>query len=457
MNRSSGKLLRPFRFLAEAWIWGAYLPTKRGILIVSAGIAVIPAADLLLKAGWLSLWVYNAAVLILSIIDLSMLPPAKSIRVSRSIPERVEQRQSFAITLEVSKSSGMPVIVEAGDDLPAEFSNPGKLTARLGTRTQIFSYETTGKVRGDFPLKYIYLRYSGKLGLWSRQLRIEEEGVIRVFPDLSGARGIMASMQQTLILDGQRIARKDRSGMEFHYIRDYSPDDDPRAINWTATARAGRTMTNIRQPERGKIVTIMVDCGRLMAVELDGRVKLDRTLEAAMSLAAVALKQGDQVSIMAFSGDVRVYVPPGRQMEHLQQLVSAVYALKCDADESNYAGALDYLLRVQRKRSMVVLFSDMDNDLFDDELAPYLVKLRRSHSIMVLSMEDPVVAGWSRTDPITLHYAFIRSAAQAARLERKRLVSRLGSRGITALDVPAQQLALAAVNEYLRLRSREWN
>lgn len=457
MNRPSGKRWRPFRFLAEAWVWGACLPTRRGIAFALAGIVVIPAASLALGGGWLAFWMYNMVLALFAIADLAMLPSPRLIRVVRTVPDRVEQRQPFQVTVMVQQGGGMPVKLALADDLPLEFREPGPMQAELGSTAHTFTYETEGAVRGDFLLRYVYVRYSGWLGLWSRQARLPQAHTLRVFPDLSGARGIMASMKHTLILDGQRIVRKERSGPEFDYIRDYAPDDDPRSINWTATARAGKAMANVRRPERGKIVTLLVDCGRLMSVELDGRVKLDRTLEAALSLAAVALKQGDQVAVLAFSGTIWTYIPPGGHMEHLQRIVTAVYALKCDGAESNYSLALDYVLRVQRKRSMLVLFSDLDNYLFEDELAPYLLKLRRSHSILLLSLEDPVVAAWTRAEALTLSQAHIRSAAQSARLDRKRFAVRLGSMGITALDVPAEQLAVTAVNQYLKLRARDWS
>lgn len=455
MTKPSAKLWRPFRFLSEAWVWGLFVPNRRGIAVLLAGIPLV-ALGFAVGLDWLLFWSFNGAYVLLSLWDLAFLPAKRQIRVSRAVPERVELQQPFGVTLAIELPPGSGNIrLQAADDLPLEFKLPPPVDAEIAGGVHEFRYETVAYARGSYPLSYIYLRYSRGLGLWSRQVRLEAPQELRVFPDLTGARGILASMRNSLILDGKRVARKESTGTEFHYIREYTPDDDPRAINWTATARSAKPMSNVYQAEKGKILTLMIDCGRLMGIELDGRTKLDRALEAALSLAAVALKQGEMVSLLAFAGDVKVYVPPARRPAHLQQLLEAVYDLRSEAAESNYSRAFEHLLYVERKRSMIVLFSDMENYLFEDELAPYLLKLRRTRSLMLLSLEDPVLTAWCGTEPTSLHKAYIRSTAQSQMLERRQFTGAMAAAGISVLDVPAGQLALAAVNRYLELRGRE--
>jgi uncharacterized protein (DUF58 family) len=454
VTKSSGKHSPLFRSLAEKAVWSFVLPTRRIVIALLAGAAPA-AAGFALGWGWLPFWLYNGALAGLSVVDLAMLPPKRTLRAERILPERVEQGRPFDIRLRLSHGGGAALSMEAADDLPPSFSSRPVLKAMVGSDTEELLYRTQAAERGDFPLRYLYVRYSGLLGLWKKQARMEAAESLRVYPDLTRVRGIMASLQNTFILDGKRLQERSRGGLEFAYIRDYTPDDDPRMLNWTASARADRLMVNVRQPERGKIVTLMIDCGRLMGVELEGQVKLDLAIEAALSLAAVVLRQGDQAAALVFSGEIRAYVPPGRGMGHLQTIVEAIYALKSDPSEAHYGLALEYLMRVQRKRSLVVLFSDMENYLFEEELGPYLLKLRRAHPVLLLSLEDPVLAAWTRTKVNGLSEAYARSAAQAFRLDRKRFTGRMAALGIHALDVPAGKLALAAVNHYLELKSRD--
>jgi uncharacterized protein (DUF58 family) len=268
-------------------------------------------------------------------------------------------------------------------------------------------------------------------------------------------RGMLASMQRSLILEGKRVFRRPMSGTDFQSIRDYTPDDDPRSINWPATARTLSTKINLYQPERGKIVTLLIDCGRLMGVELDGQTKLDRSLEAALTLAAVALQRGDQVAVLTFAGRILSYIPPGKGMGHLQTIIDAVFDAKSDASESNYALALSHLARVQKKRSLLVLFTDMENALFESELAPYLIRLRRTHPVLMLCLQDPVLYEWSRIAVRRLKDAYVKSMAYKFMGDRRKFAMKMASQGIEVLDVPADELALAAVNSYLEMKARD--
>ncbi|WP_218197380.1 VWA domain-containing protein, partial [Pseudomonas sp. 2995-1] len=90
-----------------------------------------------------------------------------------------------------------------------------------------------------------------------------------------------------------------------------------------------------------------------------------------------ALKNGDYVSVAAFSKDIKVYVPPAKGMEHLQTIIQAVYDLKVDATESNYGAVLNYLQSVQNKRSLLLLFSDIQTFLYEESALAYLKKLRQ--------------------------------------------------------------------------------
>src|SRR5699024_7224484 len=101
--------------------------------------------------------------------------------------------------------------------------------------------------------------------------------------------------------------------------------DDPRMINWRQTAKLQEVMTNQYEPEHGKHITILIDCGRMMGVELDEGNRLEKTIEASITVAAAALKNGDYVGVLAFSSDIKVYVPQEKGMEHLQRILQSIY------------------------------------------------------------------------------------------------------------------------------------
>nr|WP_285891306.1 DUF58 domain-containing protein [Paenibacillus pasadenensis] len=298
------------------------------------------------------------------------------------------------------------------------------------------------------------MRWSGALGLWRKQTQLKVEDDIRIDPDLSGVRSVLASAQDSLLIDGKRIHRRQRGGSEFDAIREYAPGDDIREVNWRATARTGRLLTNLYRPEKGKTLVLLLDCGRQMGVELDGQVKLERSLEAALTLAAAALRQGDQVALIAYSSSVKLYIPPGRGLAHLQTLTRSASEIRSDFSEAGSAVGLGFLLSRIRKRSFAVLFSDMDHYLQDAELLPYAAKVRKQHHLLLMSLQNPVLRQLEESRPDTAAEAYVQSVAASYALERQLIVRRMGSSGIPMLDAAPDQLAISSVNAYLDIRDR---
>jgi uncharacterized protein (DUF58 family) len=475
VTTSSKRRSAPSRFLGKLLFDDFIVPTRRLFVLLAAG-AVLTVLGFVVHLGSYVFWGYNALLLVLSLIDYWLLPRRKVWSVHRELPNQVEVNQPFDVVLELRVSSPQHVELEMVDDLPLAFEgawrsvDSASLSSRMdddyvnsrlvvsgvmdGTYGQ-FTYTTRALERGQYAWRFVDLRYSGGLKLWKKQVRLEYPGEVEVYPDLSQVRGVLGSVQDALILEGSRLYKKQKSGSDFHYIRDYAQGDDPRHINWKASARSAKLMTNLFQPEKGKIVTLLLDCGRMMGIELEGQVKLDRTLEAALTLAAVALRQGDQVALLAYSAQVKVYVPPGKGLHHLQEITRAVYDLKCDFVESSYATALNYLLRFQKKRSLVVIFSEMESYLYDRELLSYLGRLRKNNHLLLLSLQDPVLHGWGRIQAHNSRSAFIQSMAHKFITDRKSYVNNMAGMSIPVLDVPADQLALSAVNAYLDLKSRD--
>ncbi|SDD40389.1 Uncharacterized conserved protein, DUF58 family, contains vWF domain [Paenibacillus sp. UNCCL117] len=456
MTTSSGKRWGRFRYLAERLERRLIVPTPR--LAAAAGLgALLVAAGYAAGAGAAALAAVNLALAAASVLDLSLLPRRGSIRVSRTLPGRADVGSPFEVKLTVTApralSSGL--LLQAADDVPGTFRLHERQTLRTyweGKETSL-TYTAAGQERGTYAFRRIWIRFSGRLGLWSKQMNVRMEQSIRIYPDMSAVRGVLSAAQRDLILDGRRVYKRERTGSEFHAIREYTPDDDPRLINWRASARARSLMTNQFRPERGKVVTIMLDCGRRMGVELAGRTKLDAALEAALALAAVALKQGDKVALLAFSSRIKAYVPPGAGLAHLQTLTEAVFDLESEFVEASYLTALQHLMRVQSKRGLTLLFSDLDNAMFDEQLQPLLQRLRRQHHVLLLGLRDEVLYGWTVIGTAGRREAYVKSLAHKFALDRRELAARLAASGIEVVDVPVSELAWTAVNRYLAVKA----
>jgi uncharacterized protein (DUF58 family) len=456
VTTSSRKFWRPFLYLADLFERKMILPTPR-MVGITIGTALLVGLGFVVGLGIWALLLINAGLLAASVLDLSLLPRRGQLSFRRELTDRADIDSPFEV--KILARARMPLAslkLEVQDDLPQTFQSPkGEMSVRWQGKTAELSYATAGRERGDFNFRYLRVRLHGPLRLWIKQMKVPLEQQVAIIPDLSDVRGALASMQNQLIFEGRKVSRRERSGSELHAIREYIPDDDPRMINWRATARSGTLMTSVFRPERGKIVTILLDCGRLMGIELDNRTKLDTSLEAALSLAAVALKQGDKVALLAFSNTIKTYIPPGQGIKHLQTIIDAVYRLQSDFVEASYSVAFQYLIRVQKKRSLIVLFSDIANEMFDERLRSLLLRTRRQHYLLLIGLRDEVLHHWTLIESKTGNLAFTKSLAHKFTLDRQAHLAKIRAVGVEALDVPVGELAWNAVNRYLEIKSND--
>src|SRR5699024_8991227 len=155
-----------------------------------------------------------------------------------------------------------------------------------------------------------------------------------------------------------------------------------------------------------------LDCGRMMGGELDEGSRHEKTIEASITVAAAALKSGDYVGVLAFSSDIKVFVPPEKGMEHLQRILQSIYHLQADAKESNYAGVMGYLQTVQKKRSLILLFSDIQTFLHEESTLHVIKRVREKHLFLMIGIEDEELIKETNVKPENVQLAMSKSIAQ---------------------------------------------
>ncbi len=404
---------------------------------------------------WKFVIIVNIFVFAASLLDLLFSPNKKEIILKRIIPEEMERGKSYAIQIEINNHSLQSFYFRLIDGIPLDFHRPFPFHGKIekGSST-IPSYETRASVRGKYEIHKLYFRYCSSLGLWEKQMTVELHDSVKVIPDLSETKQYLESAQAFLLYEGVKI-RKRQSGVgDFAKIRSYVVGDDPRKINWRQTAKLREVMTNEYEPEHGKYVTLLIDCGRMMGAELEKGNRLERSLEAALTVAVAALQKGDQVSVLAFSKEVKVFVPPAKGLAHLQTILHAIYNLEVDASESNYAAVLQYLETMQKKRSLLFLFSDVATFLHEETALAYLKRLRQRHLFLMMGLEDVTLLKTINTKPDQVQKAMIKSIAQQQMLIKKREKLKWEKQGLLIVEALEEKLAVTAVSHYIDIMNR---
>ncbi|MEZ4741853.1 MAG: DUF58 domain-containing protein [Bdellovibrionota bacterium] len=174
-------------------------------------------------------------------------------------------------------------------------------------------------------------------------------------------------------------------GMEFDEVREYVPGDDIRIIDWNVTARAYVPHIKKFREEREMTMMLLVDVSPSQGFGTTGRFKNEVSAELAAILAFLAIKNNDKVGLIAFSDHVEQYIPPNKGRAHVWRIIREVLTHEGRGKKTDIAGALDYLMKVQQRKSMCFMLSDFWSDGYETSLR---IAAKR-HSITCVRVEDP--------------------------------------------------------------------
>ena len=178
-------------------------------------------------------------------------------------------------------------------------------------------------------------------------------------------------------------------GIEFEESRPYMPGDEVRAIDWNATARTGTPWVKRFREERSCTLLLALDASASMAFGTTGHSKAQTAAHAAALLAASAAQAGDPVGFVAFGGDLRREIPPGRGDAHTWRVIRAA-AESADAPHgpTDLGVVADWMRAHARRRSLLVVLSDFRDPAPARARRPLAV-LGRRHDLVAAIVEDP--------------------------------------------------------------------
>lgn len=432
----------------------ALVPTRR-----LAGVAALASVALLVAPGGgvlVELVAVNGALVLVALVDALLAPAPGSLPVERTLPGAVTLGATAEISWTVRNPRRRAVRVALADELaPSLRADTRRATARIPRGgTLRAATEVRPARRGRFVLTELVVRVDGPLGLGARQAAVVVPGVLHVYPSFRSKDEAELRIRKARITDvGLRSARGLGGGTEFDRLREYSVDDEFRKVDWAATARAGRPIVREYRAERNQTVLVLLDNGRVMAGRVDGVPRVEHAVDAVMMLTAVSTGLGDKCGVVAFDREVRTAVPPGAGRAQLGRVVDALYVLEPVLAESDYAGAFTETLARFRRRTMLVLLTDLVAPAVEEWLIPALPLLVREHLVVVASVRDPDVARWARGGAGDVTGVYRQAAAVGALDARRRTIARLRGLGVTVVDARPGRLAAELADTYLAAKA----
>lgn len=432
------------------------IPSRTLVLLLIAplclGLAVTVDASLV----WPMLAI-DGAIVAAALLD-ALLGRKRLVRVTRSVePGVFSLGRPNVVRLEFRSLANRRLRISVTEDLfehaeaiglPLELELPARGRASA-------TYKVVPSRRGQYALGDHWVRHRSPLGLWIRQLRIRSQDGVRVYPDVQAVRAYDLMAKQNRENQMVRATRLRGGESEFECLREYTRDDEFRSIDWRATASKRKLITRQYQLERNQSVMFALDCGRLMTARTDGLPLFDHALNAALMLGHVAVRAGDNVGLFTFSDRVHTYVAPTSGTQVARRLVQATFATHAELRESNVQAAFVRVGTQLRRRSLIVLFTQVIDDTSAEELLRTVRGLQPRHLPLCIIFRDPDLAATVQPRGERAESYYQAAAAAELLTSRDKLLRSLRQAGALVLDVAPRELTSSLISRYLDVKVRQ--
>ena len=410
-----------------------------------------------------AMFLWDGIVLAAWFWDLLRLPRPEQLEVRRIWEKRPCLGVPGNVVVEVRNGGKISIHARIVDETSTQLrAEPPDLDLRVKAgATAEARYAVMPAERGDTRLGRIFLRFQSPLGLAERWALAETQQTVRVLPNLEQARRQTLYLVRSRQVELEKRRRRQRGiGREFDSLREYREGDELRDISWTATARRRHLITRVFQMERSQNVWLVLDAGRLLRAQVrePGNAprfsKLDYAVNAALSLAQVALYCGDRVGLLAYGRRIQQNLSAGRGAHHVRAIVESLAQVRAEALESDHGRAVRALLNAQKRRSLVVWITDFAETATIPEVIEYAMHLTPRHLVVFAAMGQPDLKTLADTIPTVTAEMYRHGAALEISQRRDILMRGLRQRGVLALELMPGMLASSLVTQYLDIKER---
>ena len=432
--------------------------TKLFYLLVAASLILLSLSWGRPMLRWVAL-AYDLALIALAIIDarLSQLP--KGVRIAREFGGRFAVGAETEVHINVQNAQPHAISLVVRDEYPPQMKLSGLREAHMrvdGQTSTALVYGLTPPKRGRFEFGQIAVRFLSRWNLVWCEARVGEAvTAVKVYPNMRRAREAeLKALGARSLVSSHRKTSWRGEGREFESLRDYVRGDELRRISWSATARRGKLTTRQYRVERDQTILIAIDGGRLMTARIEQETKLDSAVHAALALMSAAARAGDNAGLLVFGRKIKAFLPPSRGHDHIDAALEALYSIEPEMIEPSYSRAFEYIAANSKRRSLVIVITDLVDEEGSKELLTSLRLLRPRHLPLVVTIADRDLRAVVSNAPETASDLFTQSVAEEIMHLREAALRLVESQGGLALDVTAAALAPAILEKYLQVKER---
>ena len=433
-----------------------FYPTLRAILTALLGVPLALALAVLLPASWQAGLVWGAAVLLLFFLDVALATSPSRAEIALDLPASLAIGRRHALDIALRFARRGPAEVEILLDVDGRLvAEPLRQTATRDGDLVKARFHLRPLRRGTGHLDRLWLRWRGPLGLAYVQRVQELAHSVPILPGIPAVKEEAARLFQRDRRGGSHLNLDIRQGSEFHALRDWQPGISRRIIDWKRSARHRKLLARENQAENNLYLYFALDTGRLMCEPLAGMPRIDRALQAALLMAYVGLKLGDNVGLYAFGE--RPVLNSGvlsgtAAFPTLQRLAADI---DYSAGETNFTLGLTDLGAKLKRRSIVVVFTEFADTTSAELMLENVGRLLQRHTVLFVAFRDEEVETMLRAPLETPDDISRTMIADAMQLDRDKVLIQLQRQGAHVVDAPFEQIGMRLIETYMKLKRQE--
>ncbi|MBS1651008.1 MAG: DUF58 domain-containing protein [Bacteroidetes bacterium] len=361
------------------------------------------------------------------------------------------------LNLNIQSFYGFNVNISVIDELPEQFQIRNFLINSKFLKGEIKTFKYTLKPfeRGEYHFRKINLFIKSPVLLIERHIKIEQNFMMACYPSFLKIRQYeLLAINNRLTESGIKKIRRVGHSREFEQIKEYVIGDEPRFINWKATARRANIMVNHFYDERSQQVYNIIDAGRIMKMPFNNLSLLDYSINTSLMLGHVAWAKHDKPGLLLFSNKINTHVNADRKGKQLLLLQEALYSTKTNFEESNYEVLLSHIRRKITQRSLIILYTNFESLSGLKRQINYLRKIASLHLLAVVFFENTELKELLSSKPDTTFQIYEQTIAQKFEFEKRQIIKELQQYGIITIYTAPENLTVNAFNKYLEIKTR---
>ncbi len=392
------------------------------------------------------------------ILDITLLFWSRGkVILERYLPDRFSNGDDNEVAINVLSQFGFTVHLEVIDEIPLQFQKRDlvlRFSLKSGKSTSK-SYSLRPIERGEYVFGKTNVLLNTSLGFITRRSVFGEEKTVKVYPSfLNLEKYELSAISQTLKLSGQKRMRKIGQSSEFDHIKEYVTGDDPRHINWKASARSSHLMLNHYVDEKSQPIYSVIDKGRPMKMPFEGMTLLDYSINASLVLSNVAIKKGDRAGLITFQHKPETFVPAQKRNLQINYLLESLYNQETQFNEPDFATLYWFLMQKVKQRSLLLMYTNFESIYTLERQLPYLKLINKHHLLLLVFFKNTELDKVIFEPTQSTIDVYNKSIATQISDEKSTIQKVLMQNGILSLYTSPQNLNADVINKYIEIKTK---